>query len=100
MKKEHHANYYSPQGELLEFGEMGLEPKPDADLLIPDNLQDMIALAEQLSKSEPFIRVDLYNVNGKIYFGELTFYPASGLLPWSPSHYDYDLGNLLILSTQ
>lgn len=39
----------------------------------------MVKLAEQLSQDELFLRVDLYNVKGKIYFGELTLYPGSGM---------------------
>ena len=38
----------------------------------------MFVLAEKLSSGLPFVRVDLYNVDGTIYFGEMTFYPASG----------------------
>ena len=45
----------------------------------PDNFSEMIKIAETLSKDFPFVRVDLYNIQGKIYFGELTFSPAAGL---------------------
>lgn len=44
----------------------------------PKNIDKMFEFASILSKGIPFVRVDLYNVNGKIYFGEMTFYPASG----------------------
>lgn len=76
---EHHANYYSPEGELLPFGEKGLEPDPNHIEIMLENLNEMISLAEQLSDGFKFLRVDLYNIKGKIYFGELTFYPAAGL---------------------
>ena len=94
---EHHANYYSPEGELLEFGEQGLEPDPSYPIELPNNLRDMIALAERLSKNEPFLRVDFYNVNGKIFFGELTFYPASGLGKWTTEEADMKIGKYLNL---
>lgn len=94
---EHHANYYSPEGELLEFGEQGLEPDPSYPIELPNNLRDMIALAERLSKNEPFLRVDFYNVNGKIFFGELTFYPASGLGKWTTEETDIKIGKYLNL---
>ena len=94
---EHHANYYSPEGKLLEFGEQGLEPDPNYPIELPNNLGEMIALAEKLSADEPFLRVDFYNVNGKIYFGELTFYPASGMLPWTPEEADIKIGEYLEL---
>lgn len=76
---EHHANYYSPEEKLLPFGEKGFEPAPNHKEVMPDNLTDMIKVAEELSKGFKFLRVDLYNVKGRIYFGELTFYPAAGM---------------------
>ena len=45
--------------------------------------------------NEPFLRVDFYNLNGKIYFGELTFYPASGMLPWTIEEADMKIGEYL-----
>ena len=94
---EHHANYYSPEGELLEFGEKGIEPDSNYPIELPDNLKEMISLAEKLSANEPFLRVDFYNVEGKIYFGELTLYTGSGYIPFNPKEYDGQLGDLLTL---
>ena len=65
---------------------------------MPVNLNRMIKLAEMLSKNIPFLRVDLYEVNGKIYFGELTFYPASGFGKFKPEDCDRKLGDLIDLS--
>ena len=45
---------------------------------MPSNIDIMIDFAEQLSRNIPFLRADFYDVDGKTYFGELTFYPASG----------------------
>ena len=92
---EHHANYYSPSGELLPFGEKGLEPDPTHMEVMPDNLVKMIAIAERLSAGFKFLRVDLYNVKDKIYFGELTFYPAAGMGAFVPEDWDGKLGTLL-----
>lgn len=92
---EHHANYYSPTGTLLPFGEKGLEPDPNHVEVMPQNLNAMIDIAEKLSCGFKFLRVDLYNVNDKIYFGELTFYPASGMLPFVPAEWDEKLGSML-----
>lgn len=94
---EHHANYYSPEGCLLDFGELGLAPDPSYKIEIPDNLSEMIILAEKLSNGMPFLRVDFYNIQGRIYFGELTFYPASGLGRWTNDKYDEKIGKYLIL---
>lgn len=94
---EHHANYYSPEGKLLPFGEKGLEPDPNHKEVMPDNLTDMIKVAEELSKGFKFLRVDLYNVKDKIYFGELTFYPAAGMGAFVPEEWDEKLGNWIKL---
>lgn len=93
---EHHANYYDTDGNLLPFGEKNFEPDPSYIIELPNNLKEMIALAERLSKNEPFLRVDFYNVNAKIFFGELTFYPASGLGKWTTEEADNTIGKLFI----
>lgn len=94
---EHHANYYSPNGDLLPFGEVSCKPDPNHVENMPSNLSEMIRLAETLSANYKFLRVDLYNVNGKIYFGELTFYPAAGMGAFIPEEWDEKLGNMLAL---
>ena len=93
----HHANYYDIQGNILPFGESYFPPVPDKKIELPTNLVDMISISEKLSKNIPFLRVDLYNVNGKIYFGELTFYPSAGLGCFTPEEWDLRLGELIKL---
>jgi hypothetical protein len=95
---DHHANYYSPKGKLLPFGESALPPKPEKKLDIPRNINKMIILAEKLSKNYPFVRIDFYNVCGHIYFGEITFYPGSGFSKITPESYDVKIGSLIDLS--
>lgn len=95
---EHHANYYSPNGDLLPFGEVVCKPDPNHVENMPTNLSEMIRLAETLSANYKFLRVDLYNVNGKIYFGELTFYPAAGMRAFIPKEWDEKIGDFLTLS--
>lgn len=63
----------------------------------PKNLNVMIDLCEKLSKEFYFVRVDMYNVDGTVYFGELTFYPASGFGVFEPDEWNYKLGDLLKL---
>lgn len=94
---EHHANYYSPKGDLLPFGEVACQPDINHVENMPSNLSEMIRLAETLSANYKFLRVDLYNVNGKIFFGELTFYPAAGMGTFIPEEWDEKLGNMLAL---
>lgn len=63
----------------------------------PSGLQKMQEIAKTLSQDTKFLRVDLYNLNGKIYFGEITFYPASGMGIFTPEEYDLKLGKLISL---
>ena len=63
----------------------------------PKNLEKMLELSKILAKNIPFVRVDFYEINNKIYFGELTFYPASGFEKFYPEEWDYKLGSWLSL---
>lgn len=95
---EHHANYYDRDGCLLPWGEIHCPPKPEAEVQVPDNLKDMIVCAEIISKELPFVRVDLYSLANHIYFGEITFFPASGMGQFTNVKHDYELGSWLQLS--
>lgn len=94
---KHRANYYSPAGELLKIGELICPPDYDRKIPLPSSLPGMISIAEQLSKGNPFVRVDLYEVEGRVFFGELTLYPAAGLGPFTEKKWDYILGEWLLL---
>lgn len=59
----------------------------------PENLQKMVEMAERLSKGFPEVRVDLYNINGKIYFGELTFTWYGGRINWLTDEFQLKLGS-------
>jgi len=96
----HHANYYDMDNNLLRFGEVICPPDFDKELLIPAKIKQMQAFAEDLANGEPFLRVDFYEVNGKIYFGELTFFPASGFGAFYPEEWDEKLGDYLQLSSR
>lgn len=61
----------------------------------PENFDEMIVLAEKLAQGFPHVRVDFYNIDGHIYFGELTFYNSSGLFEFNPNEFDTTLGNLI-----
>lgn len=63
------------------------------DLQKPEELDEMLELSRKLSKDIPFIRTDFYTIKGKLYFGELTLYPASGLKGFEPDSYDKILGD-------
>lgn len=64
----------------------------DRDIPRPENLDEMLMIAEKLSEDFPYVRVDLYCVDGKVYFGELTFYPWSGYVQFVPDDWDYKFG--------
>ena len=72
-------------------------PVDDRTYPKPENLDLMISLAKKLSASFPQARVDFYNINGKIYFGEITFYPEAGFGVFSPPEWDLKLGQSLQL---
>ena len=63
----------------------------------PHNFELMKELAEKLSQGIPHVRVDLYEVNGRVYFGELTFHHGSGCLPFDPIEWDVIFGSWLRL---
>ena len=90
---KHYQNYYDMQWRSLGVhctypeGEGVAEPK---------NFGEMKQLATRLSEDFPFVRVDLYNVDGKVYFGELTFYPSSGYGKFHPDEFDFQLGDCFI----
>lgn len=73
--------------------------KPAAGLNLPKppEFEAMRDIARQLAEGFPFIRVDLYCVQGRIYFGELTFYPDSGMVPFTPDHYNRVFGDFFKL---
>jgi len=64
----------------------------------PEKLDHMIEICRKLSQDFVFVRVDLYFTRGRIYFGELTFTPESGMVPFTPVQYDYIFGELLDLT--
>ena len=69
------------------------------DVKKPDNFDDMVRIANILCKGFKHVRVDLYNVDGKVYFGEMTFTNGSGFEGIYPTEYDYELGKLITLPT-
>ena len=65
---------------------------------LPRNIDEMVKVAEIISEDFPYARVDLYNIKGKIYFGEITFYPWSGYVKFCPDSFDYELGRYFDVS--
>ncbi|WP_408610352.1 ATP-grasp fold amidoligase family protein [Faecalicatena fissicatena] len=61
----------------------------------PENGEELISAAERLAAPFEFVRVDLYNVDGRIIFSELTFHSGGGLIPFEPKEYDRKFGQML-----
>ena len=92
----HRRSFYDINWQQLPFG---LEyPIESRALPRPMGLDKMIEIAKKLSKQFPFVRCDLYDCDGKVYFGELTFYPGKGTERFSPQKADIDIGAMLSLS--
>ena len=89
----HKRNVYNLKWELQPWNQ-GRYGTTDYPLKAPDKFNKMIEIAAKLSAGFPHVRVDLYNVNGEIYFWEMTFTNGSGLEPIIPQEADEMLGNL------
>ena len=70
--------FFDRDWNLKRYNKRGKEAPKDFTLPKPQKLEEMFNVASILSKGIPFLRVDLYNIRGKIFFGEMTFFPASG----------------------
>lgn len=84
----------------LEWNKLPFERKykaSDKKIEKPVNFKKMIELSEKLSKDITFVRIDWYEINGKLYFGEMTFYPGSGCEKFYPEEWDYNVGKLMKL---
>ena len=63
----------------------------------PEQWDEIISVAEKLSKDMPYLRVDTYILDGKMYFGEVTFYTWAGFMKFNPPEWDRKLGDMLEL---
>lgn len=93
----HTRLFYNPMWEKQPFGLQF--PLYTGEIPVPSHLEKMLEIATVLADNAPFRRIDLYAQNEKVFFGEITFFPESGLGRFFPSAYDYVLGDLLNLST-
>lgn len=91
MGKGAELGIYTPDLEKMDVRRND-ELIPTEQVTMPANFDKMTAIAQALSAPFPHVRVDLYNVQGKIYFGELTFYDGSGYMSFTPDSFDFDLG--------
>lgn len=100
--RNRHSNetidFYDTEWNHLDF--VGLNPKSHngkVPVAKPLNYGIMLEICKKLSRNIPFVRIDLYNIQGAIYFGEITFYPASGFGRFEPEEWNNILGNQIII---
>ena len=92
----HERNLYSTEWKYIDE-EIEYPKNPDVQIDKPENLQEMLSFARLISKGIPSVRTDFYSVNGKTYFGEITFYQEGGFARFSSKEYEKKLGSLIRL---
>ncbi|MBR4173209.1 MAG: glycosyltransferase, partial [Clostridia bacterium] len=85
-------SFFDRDYNLLPYGRAD-HKRVDAQPPKPENYYKMVELAEKLSEGFSHVRVDFYNINGKIYFGEMTFSTSGGYVEYSPEEFNLILGN-------
>lgn len=88
-------DFYDMEFRHLDFKQG--HPNASVSPAKPETFNEMRQLAEKLSKGIPHLRVDFYEVNGKAYFGELTFSHFSGMVPFNPEKWDETFGSWIRL---
>lgn len=97
--KNNTRNFYDMNWELMPFGKE-FPHNPDINVPKPKLFEDMKKIATDLCQPFQFVRVDLYQAFDKVYFGELTFFPAGGTPDFVPSDYDKIVGDMWQLETK
>lgn len=90
----HKRNLYTTDWEYID-AVIKYPTDPNRKIKRPAKLEKMIEISEKLSKHIPHVRVDLYSVGKRIYFGELTFYHGSGYEKFEPKELEYNLGEMI-----
>lgn len=88
-------DFYDMDFNHLDF--CGGHPNATKPILKPACFEQMKELARKLSKGIPHVRVDFYEVDGRVYFGELTFYHWGGMAPFDPEEWNYKFGEWIQL---
>jgi hypothetical protein len=87
---DHKRAFYNEAWEELDYT-LGFK-RNTKKVVKPINLKEMIGVAKKLAENFSYVRVDLYNIDGQIYFGELTFTHGSGFEKFTPDNIDYEWG--------
>lgn len=89
-------DFYTPDWERMPVKRPGI-PNAAVPSPKPEQLEQILEFSRILSKDIPFVRTDFYVIEGKVYFGEITFFPAGGLTPFEPESWDETFGSWLTL---
>ena len=87
--------FFDKNKKRLNISEMGEEY--DEKIQLPKEIDKMIEIAKNIASDIPLLRVDFYDVNGKIYFGEVAFFDCSGYATYSDDNFDYTIGKKIKL---
>lgn len=96
-RKEPFFNFFDENYNVIDVKQG--HPRAEVPPVKPTLFEEMKMISEKLSKGLPHVRVDLYEANGRVYFGELTFYHFGGMVPFEPSSWDETFGSWLHLPT-
>lgn len=90
------VSFFNLDGTPASFRRTDYEPL-EGNFELPSNFDEMVKISKVLSEDFKFARIDLFSVDGKIYFSEITLTPSSGMMPLSPKEYDRKLGDMIEL---
>lgn len=93
---DHKRNLYDVEWNRLPFT-IQFHTDWNHEIPMPESYNEMLEISEKLSKGIPHLRVDLYHINGKVYFGEMTFFHGSGYEKFEPEEWDKTLGSWIEL---
>lgn len=96
--EEPYFNFFDADFNSLDFKQG--HPRNNVLPAKPRTFEKMKEVAAKLSKGIPHVRVDLYEVNGRIYFGEMTFFHFGAIVPFEPEEWDFKFGQMIDLPTQ
>ncbi len=94
---EHHINMYDIDLNLLKDVSLGYPQDLDSVIEKPSNYDEMLEISKKLSSGFPHVRVDLYSVDGKTIFGEMTFSKGAGFDRIKPYKFDLEMGESFLL---
>ncbi len=80
---------------IFEVKRSGFEIPGDGKKPVPEHLDEMLRVARILSEGIDFVRIDLYDLKGRVYFGEMTFSPACGIFPYMTDQFISEMGGRL-----